>query len=350
MDISWLKRTIIKAHLDRLRFVVEPINATPRSHVAANIPHTPRPGEPHADKVTARWELREVGDTGKLFEVTVHDPVSIPAIMAIVDRMKLRLPLARDPMLTLLEVALDVWPKQPGTIDLERVVADLFKGAKFEPSDNSRAGGGPLRATSLFGPDTPYRRLHEGYSLYNGNVSDPVMVRAYVKRTDNRALLPSDQQRARFELELKGDGLPVPTVRALRSYRFESMSPMFLMRTVREDLPPLAAFVAHAVPKLRRYPRTMRKARMLTDRAFTEFNKRAYRALERLTRAMQNESRSPFRPDHLHILADRSVTTDSFFHPTVDVTPPGQSSKGVAPLTTLSIGEQDDQIDARDAA
>lgn len=336
MNGSWLNQVSVKAHLDRLRFSVEPISPMSREEFAAHIP-----GRARMQEGPTRWDLRDVGGVGERFDVTVHDPKSLTAITRVVDRIGVRVPLKCPPLLRILEVALDVWPKTPGSLDLDRVVADLFKGAKFEPTNNLRAGGGPMGATSLFGPNTPYRRLREGYTLYNGDRDAPLMVRAYPKRTDNGRALPERDHRARFEVQMMGEGLPVPTFQELGKYRFEILSPMFLMLVARDDLPPLGAFVAGAVPKLRRYPRTTRGSRQLLTRAFIPFNRRVYRALERLSISMQGDAGSPFHQGHLEALREHSVSTDSFFHPVENITPNATSESTREALTTLTNEEYD---------
>jgi hypothetical protein len=246
--------------------------------------------------------------------------------------------------MTLLEVALDVWPRKPGAINLARVVADLFKGAKFEPSANSRAANGRT-AVGIKGKDAAYGLLKRGYTLYNGNESDPAMIRAYVKRTDNRLKLAEDQHRARFEVQLHGgEALGELTVRAFARCNFSRMAPMFLMRTVRDDLPPVGALLAASVPKLRRYPRprSLRHRRWFMDRAFTEFNRRVYAALEDLNRSVHSHKRSPFREDHLAVLRE-SVRADCDFPRFIAVNPMTVNKDGGETLTTLlpANGEQE---------
>jgi hypothetical protein len=229
-------------------------------------------------------------------------------------------------------------------VELERVVADLFKGAKFEPSGNSRAANAKT-AVGIKGKDAAYRQLKRGYSLYNGNASDPSMVRAYVKRTDNRCDLPEGQYRARFEVQLQGEeALGELTVRAMARYNFSRMVPMFLMRTVRNGLPPVGALLAASVPKLRRYPRprTLRHRRWFMDRAFTEFNRRVYAAFEDLNRRVHSQARNPFRENHLAALRE-SVRPDCDFPRFVAVNPMTVNKDGGETLTTLppANGEQE---------
>ena len=278
--------------------------------MARNIPEGGLRGDP-----VPRWDLIDVGGAGTLYEVTVHDPACLSAVVAVLDRLQVRVPLVRAPTLKILEVAMDVIPRVPGTVDLARVVADLFKGAKFEPSGNSRLVKGKHFVDSVLGPDAVYRRLRDGWTVYTGDSDDPSMIRGYVKRTDNKLDLPPDEHRARFEVQLQHDALPVVTAGELGSYRFEDLSPLFLMWTVNASLSPGAAALARALPKLRRFPRTVRVARHLATEAFAPFNKRAYRALQRLTLAMQNQNRSPYHGQHLGALRDHSVSADSFFHP-----------------------------------
>lgn len=332
MDASWLPHTVVKAQIDRIRFTLEPVKPTTRAEVAANLPLPPRAeiasrARIESRRKAARWELREKGEAGTEFEVTVHDVICLPAITAVIDRLNARIPLARDPRLLILEVAMDVWPKVPGTLDLVRIAADLHKGAKFEPSDNSRAAGaGRGNVKGLFGYDGPYLRMKEGRSIYVGEPGDEFMIRVYPKVTDNGAPLPLDQQRARFEVEMT-------------RYPFELLSPQFHLWTVREGLPGWITASARATPKLRRYPRRTRKAHTFMTRSFIGFNKRVYRALERLTASVQSGRYNPFHDAHLLAaglarVTPHSVTTDYFFHPVHGVTAGLVSENGAAALTT----------------
>lgn len=328
MSSEWLKKVRIKAVIDRLRFTVLPVVAISREQM---VRHFPRDG-----CGAQRWDIRDVGGTGSTFEVTLHDVDCLPAVNAIINRLRCRIALQREPELTILEVALDAWPYVPGTVDLERVAADMFKGAVYEPSDNSRSSSGE-GAEGITGPDAAYKALLRGHTLYCGDKNDPAMVRCYVKRLDNGTPLPISKHRARYEIQLQGEEHPVSTVKGLEGYRFEQMSPMFLARTVRDDLPPVAALLAHRVPKLRRYPRTMRRARLFHSRAFVEFNKRVFATLEQLTRTVQSDRRSPFQRNHLAVLNDQcSVSTDKFFPAVADVTPRAISRLTEETLTILS--------------
>jgi hypothetical protein len=244
MSNDWIKHVRVKAVIDRLRFTVTPTMPVSRDEMKKHLPREGCGGK--------RWDLRDVSGTGDLFEVTIHDVDCLPAVNAIIDRLRVRMPLKVEPALKILEVAMDVIPHVPGTVDLERVAADVFKGTKFEPRANSRSSSG-RGASRVDGPDAAYLALQRGETLYVGNKRDPIMIRCYVKRTDNGLALPLAEHRARYEVQLQDEGVPAPTVAALGLFRFEDLSPMFLSRTVRSDLSPLAALVAERLPKLRRF-------------------------------------------------------------------------------------------------
>ena len=332
MSNDWIKHVRVKAVIDRLRFTESPTMPVSREEMKKHLPRDGCGGK--------RWDLRDVGGAGDAFEVTVHDVDSLPAVNAIIDRLRVRMPLKAEPALKILEVAMDVIPHVPGTVDLERVAADVFKGAKFEPSDNSRSSPG-RGACRVDGPDAAYLALQRGHTLYVGDKGDPIMVRCYVKRTDNRLPLPLTEHRARYEVQLQDEGVPVLTVAALGMFRFEQMSPMFLARSIRADLSPLAALIAERLPKLRRYPRVVRHARSFSSEAFTKFNKRVFATLEQLTRTVQSERGNPYHPGHLRAdLIECSVSADSFFPAVTDVTPAGRLGNSPDLLTTLYVEEK----------
>ena len=60
--------------------------------------------------------------------------------------------------------------------------------------------------------------------------------RIYFKREDNKQQLPSCDQRARIEIRLQGDDLPVTTLDELRDFNFASLSNYFKFRRLRTDL------------------------------------------------------------------------------------------------------------------
>lgn len=337
MEPDWIKKCTLRAHLDKIRFVIEAEATVTRAMVAENLPKLEIRGHSRSGVPGPRWELRHVDPERNCFVVTVHDPSSIQMIVAVVDRMARRIPLLRDPTIQLLELAVDVIPKSPGTLDLERVAADLFKGAKFEPSENTRAANKD-GAVGLGGPDAAYRNLKAGRSVYNGSVGDDAMVRCYVKRKDNKVRLSEDQHCARFEVELMGKGLPVEILRDLDGYRFERLSEMFLMSRPADDLPPLIELLAARAPKLRRMPRRGRRARLFMDAAFASFNKRAHAALVGLSERLASRRGCPYRPDHLACINGESVSSDRFFQ----ADQPDRANTGrparTAPLTTTPIG------------
>lgn len=329
MSSDWIKHVRVKAVIDRLRFAVTPTIPISRNELKKHLPREGCGG--------SRWDLRDVGGAGDLFEVTVHDVDCLPAINAIIDRLRVRLPLKAEPALKILEVAMDLIPYVPATVDLERVAADVFKGTKFEPSNNSRSSPG-RGASRVDGPDAAYLALLRGHTLYVGNNRDSIMIRCYVKRTDNKIALPLTEHRARYEVQLQDKGVPAPTVAALGLFRFEQLSPMFLARTIRSDLSPLAALIAERLPKLRRYPRVVRHARSFTSQAFAPYNKRVFATLHQLTRAVQSGRGNPFHPKHLSAdLVDCSVSADSFFPVMRDVTPSKSSQFTSELLTTLYV-------------
>jgi hypothetical protein len=342
MDKTWLKKARIVARVDRIIMTIEPATAIDRREFIRHLP------------MAWHSQVRDLGGAGVRFQITVQDPQSIPAIVAVIDRMHLhRLRLRGEPSLDLLEVAVDVEPKEPGSLDLARIAADLFKGAKFEPSANTRAAGESGQTIGLHGHDPGYRALNSGRSLYNGNKYDPCMVRCYVKVKDNGVDLPVTRHRARFEVQLQGEALPVRRVRDLTRFRFENLSRMFLARTLRDDLTPSRLMIAERVHKLRRSPRKGvmgRTARSFSDQAFAAYNRRVYRALVSLSGQMHDGTRSPYHAAHLSALLGPTVMPARILTSLVGVTKERSVEEHADSLTTLLIGGRGHDDDRQEAA
>jgi hypothetical protein len=145
----------------------------------------------------------------------------------------------------------------------------------------------------------------------------------------------------------------VRTVRGLKGFRFESLSHMFLARTLRDDLSPFRLMIANRAHKLRRCPRKGvmgRKARSFSDQAFARFNRRAYRALARLSGQMHDETRGPYHATHISALLSSATIPARFLTSLAGATEGWAGQLRADALTTLLIGNigQDDNL--QDAA
>lgn len=80
------------------------------------------------------------------------------------------------------------------------------------------------------------QRFLEGHTLGVGDQNDDYYQRAYFKRNDGGQQLPDSEHRARIEIRLQGQAMPVITLRDLQGFDFAKLNDFFRFRRPRDDL------------------------------------------------------------------------------------------------------------------
>jgi hypothetical protein len=238
----------------------------------------------------------DAGDGGAatIFRVTIHDPKSWADIEATLDGLTEDHPLAAEVEVTGIEIALDAYSERRSRDDLVDMTVRFYRNAEYliVPGRLGRLTGEtlPIEDVKMLG-----RAIDEGFNVYIGHRRDPLRQHMYLKETDNNGQsLPDVQHRARTEITLEGEHLPVRLLEDWKRFRFTEMAGRFKYRELKPDdeLNPYVRAGMKIVPQIgeqrvrRRAPSGIRLHSPST-RADSELNSRAFDAFRELDRRMK---------------------------------------------------------------
>lgn len=224
------------------------------------------------------------------FSVRIHDVRRHSDIAECLRKVNLKLPLADHWHMRKIEVAIDAFGDDPAT------TAGRFYKFLTKPVSTNRRLYRDYKGSGKAVPgrfDSLVRHLAEGWQIGIGNKSDDCYQHIYVKDTDTikgerRAVEP----RARMEIRLGGaplhDALPYQTPDDWRHCQFEQLAAYYRLRTLKENLDPLARTVADASDQIGE-----RKTRNRRGGGIREYSKatRADPINEAIRQALRNQSK-----------------------------------------------------------
>lgn len=137
------------------------------------------------------------------------------------------------------------------------------------------------------------RKIAAGRVIAIGNKTDPTSQRIYFKTTDHNGKPIEDtrEHRARIEVTLQGEALPMTTLEDWEGYSFKGLAEFFKFRVLKDGLDPTIKAAAEYPARIgKREKRNRREGgtRLYAKqtRADTALNRKAYDALRELTRRM----------------------------------------------------------------
>lgn len=197
-----------------------------------------------------------------------------------------------------LELAIDWYPRsQEARAELARAAHHLVRHLACPPSGTPRTTEpGHYRAAAR--PRDTLRALSDGFTVNMGAQEANHCARFYVKRHDSGQAgayrdLPEAQHRARGEVTLSGEALPIKTLADLASFKFEALAKYLHQRKVTTPKTQAGALYRQEVQQWGRPIDAKKRAsrRRQSSRA-TEADSTAnewiYNALRGLTRARKN--------------------------------------------------------------
>lgn len=251
------------------------------------------------------------GGSASQFRLRLQDPACFDRVEAALHRVDERWGLADAPNLAALELAFDTYLPGASQADLAAIVLERCRWSTHKPEQDwhayrTREDGGRIYLNQL-SIHQAERGLAAGWNVVDTPTKDAsVRYHGYVKVADANRPLPVDEWRARFEVTLKADALPVRLIDDLRGFDFCSIANRFRFRRY-EDAPPHPSIavartgapagyqVGERGPYRRRVEAQVAKYSGTREfRAWTSqdtvLNDAVYAALRRLTRSWQSKA------------------------------------------------------------
>lgn len=147
-----------------------------------------------------------------------------------------------------IEVAVDCFCHNPA-----EQAANYFKFMKNPVSNNRRMyrdfkGSGKALPRQF---ESIQRQLEEGWQIGIGNKTDDRFQHIYMKESDTiDGQRQQVENRARFEIRLRGSGLPCQSHDGWQQCKFEQLSNYFRLQELKSDLDPYAQFLADAANQI----------------------------------------------------------------------------------------------------
>ncbi len=234
------------------------------------------------------------GGAATQFHARFYDLASWHHITESIERFTVDHPLTCPPKVTRIEVAFDAYHRMNNRDALAAMTRRFYKYATTLVDPKHRMTNG----IETFDPrpvTLANRHIVEGFNIYVGNKGNERLQHIYLKEKtyqDGEAIpLPPSEHRARTEITLSGNALPLTDLQDWGTYDFTQLAGYFKFRKLK---PNLNRFVCHAVmamsqvgekrPRVRQN-RTIRQYSPATV-ADTKLNALAYSALRELTKRM----------------------------------------------------------------
>jgi hypothetical protein len=184
-------------------------------------------------------EPRDAGAGGAatVFRFRIQEPENFNSLVTAITVLTDRFSLVAAPIITGIEVSLDAYSLDLNRAALVAMVAHWYKFQTHPVSLNRRFQGrhkGDVEGIS--GLAAIERQLAAGRVIAIGNKADSLSQRLYVKTTDGGADLAPERQRARTEITMQDDGVPVQALQSWGSFKFPSLSKFFRYRRLKQDL------------------------------------------------------------------------------------------------------------------
>lgn len=189
-------------------------------------------GSPHAKAVEGN------NNSGVIWRFRLQDPSKFAHAEAVLERLGAFFPFAAPPTIAAIEIALDDYSGGP-----EKVAQWYRYLTQISPDGKARLyrdfKGSGMAIPRNF--DSLVRKIGDGYQIGIGDKDGDIFQHAYFKTTDDNGQKTDMEgnpirQRARYEIRLRGQGLPCVTLDDWRSFRFEKLSHWFRFRTPKENL------------------------------------------------------------------------------------------------------------------
>lgn len=238
------------------------------------------------------------GQAATEFILTFQDPQSWQQLEDSLQRFTHDHPLVEPVQVAGIEVAMDAYSRIGARQDLVNMTHHFYRFACCMTSGNRFVSRGKGDTVRLDDPHFALRSKHfdEGYNLYIGKKDDDVQQHLYLKQTtiqDGAVVqLPIDGHRARTEVTLKKQGLPMTAWAQCKEYDLTRLASYFKYRSLKPNLHPAVKLAVECVDQIgeaRPRRRKNRGCRMYSPStvADRELNALAYSALRELNRRMK---------------------------------------------------------------
>lgn len=230
------------------------------------------------------------GSAATIFRIRFQDPGSFGVVQESLRKLSAQFPLSCAPTITGVEVSLDAYLKSATPDELPSLAARWYKHLTTLVSPNRRFSGrwkGDVHA--LWDAATILRLLQQDRVIFIGERDDDLTQRIYVKQNDAGRALEACDHRARIEVTIRNEELPMDSLEDWGLYRFESLSRYFRFRRQREGGDPVVAYALQRAAqtgerRLRRRAAGGRRLFGAGSAADTAMNKAARDALRELSR------------------------------------------------------------------
>lgn len=227
------------------------------------------------------------------FRFRLYDPDQWSDIAATLTKLEQEFPFSAPPMVSGIEVSFDAYANGASTDELAELTANFYKFNSMPVSTNRRIAGRWKGDTEgIAGHKHTVRKTDEGRVIAIGNKSDPISQRIYFKTVDNNGqALPDEQHRARIEVTLQGDAVPLTALEDWHDFKFTTLAGYFKFRQLKDQLDPYARTGAECLDQIGERRKRSRKGggtRLYAKvtQADTALNRKAYDALRELSRRM----------------------------------------------------------------
>ncbi len=267
----------------------------------------------HCDLDFAHPLDKSSGGAASVFRIRLQDPECWQDVDKKLKEIAAIFPLATMPVVSGIEVSLDGYSRSGNRDELIELGARFYKFQSRPASTNRRFSGrfrGDVEGIQG-GMNRLRQKLAAGRVIALGNqasdrhgrwIVGSESQRIYIKCTDKggKVSLPEAQHRARIERTLQEEAIPVTELDGWKAFRFETMTPNFRFRALKDDLDPLLRLIAERADQVgERKPRPRAKkdksgfsgTRLYSrvTRADRHLNDLAKGALRGLTRRWQSQ-------------------------------------------------------------
>ena len=198
----------------------------------------------------------EDANSATVFRFRIQDPGKMLRVRDALERLEAIFPFAIPPTITAAEIALDDYSGGP------EQVAAWYHGLTRLAAGNGRLYH-EYRGSGMAIPrhrDSLARHLRDGYQLGIGDKDGEFFQHAYYKTFDNNIDLDPSEHRARYEIRLRGRGLPCTSLDDWDEFRFEALADWFRFRAVKDGLPSFDKMILNAHGQMgKRAPRNRRE-------------------------------------------------------------------------------------------
>ncbi len=236
------------------------------------------------------------GDESNTFELKFNDPGRWSTVTAAVQALE-EVHGCRSPAIVVtMEVSFDAYSRSQDLQSLVNIAGRFLQWSTINLSANVRSASTPGSAASVEVSHTQnLKKLAQGETFYEGDKTDDVTRRTYVKTTDGAGTnaegtpikLPLDQWRARTEVTLRGASLPALLLsEAATQFKFTELARFFKFRCLSAEAQknPIQLLVAGRAPILgARAPRKDRRLFGSNTVGDRHLSSKSYECLRQLT-------------------------------------------------------------------